>query len=84
VPLDTLGDFLDQLTLGYRFRLLLVVLGRELSVYLLATVQFWIFNLYTPALTSPFDFHSPFPWPVASSSSQHRCWMDTQETGRER
>lgn len=34
MPFDTLGDFLNQLTFGHRFCLNLVVLGRELSVYL--------------------------------------------------
>jgi len=61
VPLDAFGNFLDQLTFGYRFCLNLVVPGRELSMYLLATAQFWTFNLYTPALTLPLDFHSPCP-----------------------
>lgn len=82
VPADPLGDFLDQLTFGHRFCFGLVVLGRELSTYLLTTAEFWTFNLYAPALTSPFDFHPS--WPVASVPSRHRCWKGTPETGDRR
>ena len=82
VPVDSFGDFLDQLTFGHRFCLGLVILGRELSAYLLTTAQFWTFNLYAPALTLPLDFHSP--WPAASVSSRHRCWKGTLETGYRR
>jgi hypothetical protein len=71
-----------SLLVGHRFCLGLVVLGRELSAYFLVTVQLSAFNLYTPALTSPLVYHPS--WPVASVSSQHRCWKGTPETGDER
>lgn len=82
VPADPLGDFLDQLTFGHRFCFGLVVLGRELSTYLLTAAEFRTFALYAPALTSPLDFHSP--WPVSSVSSRRRYWKGTPETGDRR
>jgi hypothetical protein len=82
VPLDAFGDFLGQFTCGHRYCPALVALGRELFAYFLITAQLWTFNLYTPALSSPLVYHPPRP--VASVSSQHRCWKGTPETGEKR
>jgi len=79
MPFDTLGDFLGQFTFGHGSWRILVVLGGELSVCLLAMRRSWTFTLYTPALISPLAFR-PSPQ-IPSVSSQHRYWEGTLETG---
>lgn len=74
VPLDALGDFLNELAFSHRTSFSRVVLSGDLSVYLSDEISSTLNLIREPALTLPSIFH------YFSSSFRPRCWKDTRKT----